>query len=379
MTGDKCITIIAGTEDIHRPLFQSLRACIKNPVHLIMSGNQENLCKSLSELLEKSEVWVFPSNEITLNILHSLVRDRKINYVERLIIPGTSQTDKRLSSAELSNKGTLYSSLQDMEFLSFRKLETIVVSGNDLQALSTTGTLSLPVIIKPAEKDEADIFTRNFPAKIILIETAKDLLIAANILKKFGTDRMFIIQEVQQGLNISWYGYACSGHSYGYCIVPIVKSPSDSIGGTTTLAFIEEPDSHLTGAADELVRALKLDGIFEIEFIRHDGHLYFPFEINPRPALQIALVLQQKRNIFTEYLKEKGFAFVGGKSSERCRTHWGSAWRYMELNKGENISLPILLKTAVHDVRYMDCFSYSEKIFYTLSLIKSFIRKKYTG
>jgi hypothetical protein len=128
-----------------------------------------------------------------------------------------------------------------------------------------------------------------------------------------------------------------------------------------------------------LVRSLKLDGIFEIEFIRHNGHLYFPFEINPRPALQIALVLQQKRNIFTEYLRKKGFTLTGGKSSERYRTMWGSAWRYMELNKGKTISLPTLLKTVVHDVRYTVYFSHRQKIFYTFSLTKLFLRKKILG
>lgn len=377
MNSEKCIVVIAGSEDIHRPLYFTLRSLVKQPIYLIGAKNHSQLKEILLKLNEEKEVWAFPSNEVALNMLHSLFKNTSENRRKRLIVPGTSETDIYYTSADISNKAILYYILKDKDFHSFVKIPTIVVSGKDLMHIDSSSIDFFPFIIKPAYKDSEDSFTQAYPSKLLICKTKEEIGYAAEKLKSFDSQRLYLLQKMQEGLNISWYGYACSGYSYGYVIVPIIKSPSNSIGGTTTLAYIKEADSYTQSAVAEIVTTLGLDGIFEIEFILHNNTLYFLFEINPRPVLQTALVLKQNRNIFVEYLSKKGFDTIYFRNLKEQKIYWGSAWRYIILNKWENISMSILRKTIFHDVRYSDYFNINEKILYTFFLIKLLLKKKF--
>jgi len=378
---DKCVAIIAGTRDIHQPLYLSLKRSLSNPVYLIEFLDHDSLIHQLTVLAKQYEVWVFPSNEIMLNAVHAAMNGSEIIESRRLRIPGTAYTDRAYSSVELSNKALMFSLLEGVQFKSIKKLKTQILcwNGNESQVILPEG-LSFPIIIKPAVKDKNDSFTKAFPAKIRIIETLDQLLRLIEQQRNLFYNREYLLQELAKGQNISWYGYVYAGHAHGYCIVPVIKSPVGSFGGTTTLARLKPTDAYLAAAIDELVRILNLDGIFEIEFDLCDGRPYFLYEINPRPILQVSLVLQQKSNIFVKYLLKQGFTPAPKQNnSTRLPEFWGSALRYLSLNAGKNISLVTLFRTAIHDVHYTEYVDNKQKIFYTFSLAKLLFRLTFTS
>jgi len=373
VTLEKCVAVIMGTEDIHQPLYRSLKSALSNEVYLIQSHSRGRLRNELAALAERYEVWVFASNEFGINVVHEAVKGTGLIDVGKVRIPGTAFLDRVYTSAEVCNKAILYSLLESCEFNTFRKVKTQIWcwNGDDGQLGILQGCVNFPVVIKPAAKDDRDSFTSVFPGKIVVLEDWQQLCHLVREKRDLFCDKKLLLQELVKGVNVSWFGYACGGHAEGYWITAVVKSPVGSFGGTTTLARLERMDPRLSSAVDELVKVLNLDGIFEIEFILQGGKLHFFYEINPRPILQVALVLQQRRNIFVEYLSKKGFTLKSNYGNPQVLPNfWGSASRYLRLNAKKQISPAILLRTAVHDVRYSKFFHHREKISYTFCLAR---------
>lgn len=372
MASGKCVAIIAGTKEVCQPLYKSLKCSIIDPVYLIGTQSLKTLEHQLTELANEYEVFVFPSNELALNSVYKAMNESGSMKSERIIIPGTAYTDRAYNSKELSNKAILLTMFEGMRFKHFKKLKTSILCMKGYEShISGIQNLKFPVILKPAAKDKHDSFTKVFPDKMQLIENYEQLLRLIKKHKNLLYNRKLLLQEFARGQNISWFGYIYKGRAQGYRIVAIVKSPVDSYGGTTTLAKLEFVDSDLAAAVNEIAISLNLEGIFEIEFILKDGHLYFFYEINPRPILQTSLLLQQYHNIFLEYLRNQGFiALDNNPNSKKKLKFWGSASRYLGLNAGKKISIAILIRTIIYDVRYTNFFNLKEKIHYTFSLLK---------
>jgi len=191
-------------------------------------------------------------------------------------------------------------------------------------------------------------------------------------------DCQFLVQQIIPGITISWGGYIYQGEFWGYQVTSLIKSPSAQYGGTTKLAEIKECDDKLGQAINELAQILKLDGVFEIELIAQDNQYYFFYEINPRPWLQVALLLQQEYNIFLQYLSKNGFSIREHSSTNQVKVQkqWGSAIRYLELNEKQNtkISLKIILMILKAEIYYSQFFSYKQKIQYTFYLLKYLLK-----
>jgi len=369
--------IIEGTRDVHQPLFRSLKRSLKNTVHLIEHSDREYLAARLKELAGQSEAWVFPSNEVTLNAVHEAVDNTEMAKDGRLRIPGTANIDRLYSSAEVSDKEILFHLLKDSQFKMFDKLQTRILHWkDDGRGLDVLEDLKFPVTIKPVSKDKDDTFTGIFPAKILIAESSEQFF---QLLEQYRTlfyDRKFLIQELVEGKDISWFGRIYKESLRGYSIDAVVKSPVGASGGTTTLARLEPVDDNLAMAVNELARALGLDGIFEIEFILHNDRLVFNYEINPRPILQISMILQQEPNVIVEYLLKQGFTPLYKKPKiKNLPQFWGSASRYLKLNKDRGISLKTFFRTAAHDVRFSEFTRCKDKVFYLFSLMKSLFAK----
>jgi hypothetical protein len=367
---DRCLVVVAGTPDIHLPLYRALREELREPVVLIDGAPSDALHAELDALLRHhAEVWCIPANEIALNNL-ARTASRITDPANGLFIPGTASRPRRVQAVELSDKGTLHKLIADQQFSAFRTARTVCAR---LQALSSEeiGGLTYPIVVKPAAKDETDSFTRAYPAKIAVASDPTELSQVVDTLNT-DPDRHWVFQEIVRGADISWCGSIMDGETAGYAIVPEIKSPRNDIGGTTTLARIEPAGSALEEAVRELASRIKLDGIFEIEFVQDGDSLTFFFEINPRPWLQIALVLELVPCPIVQYFKSKGFtARAGSQRRSTPPARWGSAARYMELNRGHvRLSLREFLLTAAHDVRFTRHFTWLEKARYSASLAK---------
>jgi hypothetical protein len=168
----------------------------------------------------------------------------------------------------------------------------------------------------------------------------------------------------------------------GYRVTSLIRSPRDRIGGTTTLARIGGVDEGLRAAVCELAGILRLDGIFEIEFIQHEGQYQFFDEVNPRPWLQVASVLGETSSIFTKYLETKGF-HAGGHPLPPAEAlpGWGSIERHLTLNRrGSGVARRGLMSTLRSDVRLGRFFSGSERFAYLgcviVRLLQSMVRRR---
>lgn len=378
---EKCIVILAGTIEIHQPLYRLFLKTICHPVHLIPSTDLHLLETELNALLEHREVWIFPSNEITLNNLYTIISTGRIKAVERLKVPGTAivNQNQELTAQQISNKSLLFSILKDREFKNLQKVRTQLLQINkNFELNHYIDQISFPIIIKPAQKDKMDSFTQYFPSKILMVETASEFVKIFDFLANQFLDCQFLVQQIIPGITISWGGYIYQGEFWGYQVTSLIKSPSAQYGGTTTLAEIKECDDKLGQAINELAQILKLDGVFEIELIAQDNQYYFFYEINPRPWLQVALLLQQEYNIFLQYLSKNGFSIREHSSTNQVKVQkqWGSAIRYLELNEKQNtkISLKIILMILKAEIYYSQFFSYKQKIQYTFYLLKYLLK-----
>lgn len=372
----KLIIIISGTIDIHRPLYKFLQSRIAQPVILLGIENEQYFVLKLKELCKDSDVYIFPSNEVTLNIFYELMKKNEYLIESKKIkIPGEGILNNIVySSSDISNKATMYNILRNHTFKNFRVAQTEIITINNNIRLNFENR-EFPFVVKPVQKDINDSFTKIFPSKILII---KDYEHFVNIIKKYPEifyNRKFLIQELLKGSVISWCGYVKKDIFCGYKVKHLVKSPIGNIGGTTTFCSIEEVDKQFELAVEELLNFIQLDGIFEIEFILKNEILYFFHEINPRPWLQISLLLYQEPNILLEYLEKNGFS-VNKKKKEKRKIFWGSAIRYLDLNKNKNISLRLLLKTLLHDIRLSQFFVLKERLNYIITIVKKYLKNE---
>lgn len=372
----KCVAIIQGTEEVHRPLFQSLSKALSDPVYLVRSNKQE-LLDDLLALAKNQTVWVLPSNEVTLNVLYKVLPTNLIH--KKIIIPGTAKVDRIYYSHELSDKSILHSLMKDISFRTFETVKTSLVFLDQLDANSNClRDLRFPLIVKPTTKDERDSFTLGFPSKILVAHSLDDLLSHLFCLDQELKGFSLMIQESIPGKNVSWFGRISGQQAQGVMIESLVKSPVSAFGGTTTLARLRQVDDKLSGAVSEIAALLGLDGLFEIEFILSEGRLFFFYEINPRPILQASILLQLGYNVFADYLKENGFessAIQENEAKGRSRVLWGSAHRYLNMNHSfATLSLRTFVTTAWHDVRFTNFFSIRERVSYAFLLLKLIFR-----
>jgi hypothetical protein len=69
-------------------------------------------------------VWVFPSNEVSLNAVAKVLQNHDLIHSGRIRIPGTAQVDRIYAAAELSNKAIFSSLLTGHDLTSSEALET---------------------------------------------------------------------------------------------------------------------------------------------------------------------------------------------------------------------------------------------------------------
>lgn len=372
MTANRCVAILAGTEDIHQPLYVALSQTLEQPVFLLEAGDDTELRQRLIHLAQEFEVWVFPSNEVTLNRAAAVLQ--QIPDCDRLHLPGTAQQNRVYTAAELSDKAILAALRKGHDFQTFQPVTSHVLRLGDWQTLASLEALPFPLLLKPATKDATDAFTQVFPEKVLILNSVEHLKrLLQQELAPF-CDRQFILQSFIDGVPLSWCGYITRSSQAGHRIRAVVKSPVGSIGGTTTLATLEPMLPALDKAVSELASLLSLEGIFEIEFILKDDRLYFFDEINPRPWLQVGLLLHSSPNLFSEYLIQHGFTGTGRTHLSK-RREWGSTNRYLLLNPRSAIALNRLLQTLRSDIRYSRFFSLKQKLKYTRSLVKLLLKK----
>lgn len=374
MNFSKCIAIIAGTQDIYHPLKVNLSSELQEPVFLLESLEPMLLAQEIKNLIEEYEVWILPSNEITLNLLNFTLK-----YIDcsknKLFIPGTASKKRIFNSYEISNKSILIKLIGCKKFDSFKIVKTIQI--NSYTNIFDLEEISFPIVIKPAQKDSADTFAKNYPSKVHILSSFEELNIFLRDKNNKSKKTKFIAQELIHGQCISWCGFASKNTSSGYEIISQHKSPSGEIGGTTTLAKLNTTRDCLKRAVNELMNYLQLEGIFEVEFILKDNDLYFFYEINPRPWLQVSLVLQQDENVFVQYFINKGFNIKSKNKYywNKCNT-WGSASRYLQLNlKNSKFSWKIFILSVIYDVQYSQFYSFTSKIAYTYKLLILALKK----
>lgn len=311
-----------------------------------------------------------PTNEISLNIAHDVVAEVNQSVAKRIHIPGTSSMFRHISAADLSDKSVLFQLLQGKVFRCMHTVKTFIMHCDSRQDLHwIQENICYPVAIKPATKDRLDRFSGVYPAKLAVARNSDELglIIEQNV--DLFHDTKIILQEVIYGDVISWCGYVANGGNDGYCIVPLVKSPAGNVGGTTTHAKLIETNPMIQSAVDEISSILRLDGIFEIEFIIQEDKLYFFYEINPRPILQVALLLAQERDIVTRYLISQGFTLSVFPMLPRKSRLWSSTWRYLSLNESSGFLLREFLLILCHDIYFGIYFSFLDKVKYIFVLV----------
>ncbi len=324
----------------------------------------------LQRLCAKNEIWILPSNEITLLQAYNTLRELNLILCSHIHIPGTAYHFKKISALELSDKGLLFDLLSHYEFKSFELTKTQSYSFKDINNLNLSDG---PHVLKLADKNLAEDFFRKYPEKIHFISSVEELYDLYEREKHFLGQRRFILQKYIQGEAVSWAGY-CEGQIHeGVLIKSLIKSPVSHIGGTTTYAKKLPTTKRVDCIVSELVKELKLDGIFEIEFIQR-GDSFFLVEINPRPFLQIQLLIDHTPNLVTEYFRNKGFE-IKKHSPSTSKVFWGSTMRYLKKDKIDFINKTDLFHIFTHDVRFSSYFSIISKLKYIGQLIKLLIKK----
>lgn len=350
-----------------RPLAYVLRACLRAP---IFEFDIADASTGLERLTAGHKVFVIPVNEVALNHIGGLL-DGHPSMADRLVMPGTAYLDGRtILPVELSDKGALYRLMGGLEFHRFKPVASALFAPEDSRAFAQlVQSFPLPVVIKPAIKDNEDGFTRLFPGKLLAISAVEQVGEVFERLRRHFPRSVFIIQAAIRGESVSWFGAAKEGKILcGHGILAEAKSPASSHGGTTTLARIAPATSDLEDAARELAETLRLDGFFEIEFIRNRDGLYFFHEINPRPILQASLIVSQEMNPFIDYFLEQGVERLASNPLTPA-TLWGSALRYLRLNRDTRLNWRMLLNHLVHDTRFGPYHALTEKLRYMGSVV----------
>lgn len=373
MVRTPCIALIGNTEDIKRPLAYLFRSCLRAQVvelDLTEAGS------GLERLAAEHKVFVIPVNELALNHVSGWLAGHSPPS-EYLIMPGTAYLGGRtVHPVELSDKGALQGLLAGLEFNHFKTVESVLFTPADTTAFAElVQSLPLPVVIKPSTKDDEDGFTRLFPEKLLAIYASTQVNDVCEQLRCRFPHAVFILQVAIQGEPVSWFGAAKDGRILcEHAILSEVKSPVSGYGGTTTLARSASVPSDLADAASELVEKLRLDGFFEIEFIRNQDGLYFFHEINPRPILQAALIASEEENPFLGYLREQGVEIIGCNPLAPVAC-WGSAMRYLTLNRNTRLNWRVLMRHLIHDTRFGPYYGLTEKLRYMGSVVLHIIRR----
>lgn len=358
------MVVVAGTEDIHWPLYVSLKDSLSDPVLLVDALGPRELARELAALAERHTTYVFPSNEACLNKVHDAVDSLPGALAAHVVVPGTSQSRLLPTSRQITDKASLELALGDWVPRTCRRVHSWVIEPGQLEA---GGALALryPVVLKAATKRDDDWFFRQVPGKLLGAATPAELAGIVRALYERDADRVFIAQEYVEGQTFSWCGYVTNGMAFGYVLTPVIQSPTGRLGGTSTACRLVMDADDLTEAARELAQYLGLDGVFEIEFLRDGTGVVFFGEINPRPWLQVALCLQQPRNIFAEYLVAHGFSLRDHRRRRvpRRAVLWGSAERYITYNAGQ-ISWACLARTIRRDVRLSGYYPWHRRIRY---------------
>jgi hypothetical protein len=345
---------------------------LREPVVVLPSAPGERALAepvaALARLAAESEVWVLPSNESELVALDAAVHELPTTLSSSIRTPGTAH-DGRVRPCALTDKAGLDGLLGPSPLSFSRRLATWVWRpGDELPA-----GVTYPLVLKPASKDKHDSFTAVYPAKLVVVASRAELYAIVDALPEACRGRTFVLQELGAGRAVSWCGWSTHGETGGHGIHAEIKTPLGQIGGTTTLARIEPSDERLSRAAAEICSRIDLDGVFEIEFLLDDtGALTFFCEINPRPWLQVALVLESAPNPFVEYFARNGFTRTSPRiySAAEEPATWGSAaWYLRRTPADQSLSLRMLLRTLRHDVVFTEAFTLGEQLAYLGKLV----------
>jgi len=357
------LAIVTGTDDIWVPLYRFLSRQLRNTVHLV---DERESAQLLPALARQAETWVLVSHERTLYALSELIGEPGGGGGAGIRLPGSARLEDRAYGApELSNKAVWAELLSRLNCSRFRLAATTACSLESMTpALLSQRGIGYPAVIKPTDKDPQDSFTSLYRGKVAVAENAAGLERIRALLAPLGA-RTYIVQEFIEGAPVSWGGCIAHGVCQGFAFETIVKSPHGQRGGTSTLVRMVRPDPALQAATEELAGLCRLDGLFEIEFIRSGSGLVHFYEVNPRPWLQVSTLLQPSGSVLKGYLAAKGFDVVPERGGGGGRSvMWGSASRYLHLTTPGDASLASFLRTLRHDARLGSAYTLEERLQY---------------
>ena len=358
------ILVVTGTSDIHLPLFRSLVKKCRGPVVLLEAQQVESLTQKLARQAETGDCLAIPGNEISLNRLVAAISRlpeplrRRIRVAGTCLMQGSISGPERLTDKEIATKLAAQAGLRSVRLVDGFEVDAPARSEWLRERL---GTEAGAWAVKPATKDESDSFTRKYPGKVRLCHDLREIQCVLDDPEFAG--RRFQIQRWIEGETISWAGSFDRGALLsGVEIRPLLKAPRGQPGGTTVLAVAEIPRPSIAEAAREMGVAMNLDGLFEIEFqVETASRVWFFGELNPRPWLQIPMILERDPDPLMDYLRVQGVVEeVAGRKGNPYPSRWGSVVRYIELNQ-KSLGIFDLVRILFCEIRLSHWYTWRER------------------
>jgi predicted ATP-grasp superfamily ATP-dependent carboligase len=178
--------------------------------------------------------------------------------------------------------------------LFFKALRDLDLDCADTWSFADREDKPFPYLIKPAYKDEHNLFVNTVGAKVLLVRGQEDL-------KRLGscnTENLICqsILDFESGQEYDWWGYRNpTGKIVSVTGREIGKYP-DKRGRVTHVELVDEPE--LKAIGDMIIDKLGYQGIADIQFIRErrTGR-FFVIEMNPRMWCSHELLLMAGINL----------------------------------------------------------------------------------
>ena len=221
------------------------------------------------------------------------------------VLPGTEASMLALSAARTRLDGLVRLGLppHDVVLRAFDKVALVdrsaavglaapdsTVCDDEAEGLEAARAVGFPVVLKPRESFLEDGDKRWRRSAFVARDEAE--LLAA--VPEYG--RPFLIQRFEDGPIVSVAGVVVEGAVRALCVARYVRTWPAS-GGSVSHAVTIEPPAELVDAAEQLLRGLDWEGIFELELVeRRDGG-YAALDLNPRVYGSLALAVRAGANL----------------------------------------------------------------------------------
>lgn len=163
--------------------------------------------------------------------------------------------------------------------LFFEALRDLELNSADTWTFAQREGKPFPYLVKPAYKDEFNLFVKTVGAKALLVRGPEDL----RRIRRCDTENLICqsLLDFENGQEYDWWGYRDpKGRIVSVTAREISKYP-DKRGRVTHVELVEEPE--LKAIGDKIVSELDYRGIADIQFIRDRRTGRFDvIEMNPR-------------------------------------------------------------------------------------------------